>query len=133
MATFLALVSFALATVAFCYGAYYLFRKELPKYFQLYVCAAGCYMLEELWVIVNSLLGDGVADGLITVRLIGFFGCLCFLLSANANQFDMVVDEGNDKKAKTLAFTAPTLLFALMVIYFCSTIDTEPLFISILE
>lgn len=89
----------------------------MQKYFQLFVCAAGCYMLEELWVIVNSLLGSGNRDGLVTVRLFGFFGCLCFMLSANANEFDKVVDEGNGGKARTLAFIAPAVLLMIYALY----------------
>ena len=105
--------AFAVSVIAFVYGAVCLFRKGTPKYFQLYVCAAGCYMLEELWVIVNSLMGNGSQDGLVTVRLFGFFGCLCFMLSANANEFDRVVDEGKSRKAKVLAVIAPASLLAL--------------------
>lgn len=81
-------------------------------------------MLEELWVIVNSLLGNGSQDGLVTVRLFGFFGCLCFMLSANANEFDKVVDEGKSKKAKLMAIIAPTVLLALYALYAFSTMNT---------
>ena len=121
----LELLAFAVSAVTFGYGAFHLFRKETPKYFQLYVCAAGCYMLEELWVIVNSLLGNGGQDGLVTVRLIGFFGCLCFMLSANVNEFDKVVDEGNNRKAKALAFVAPVILLALYALFAFSPANAE--------
>lgn len=70
------LLAFDVSAKAFGYGAFHLFRKGKPKYFQLFVCAAGCYMLEELRVIVNSLLGSGSRDGLVTVRLFGFFGMI---------------------------------------------------------
>ena len=113
MIKILELLAFAVSAAAFVYGAFHLFRNEVPKYFKLYVCAAGCYMLEELWVIVNSLLGNGSQDGLVTVRLVGFFGCLCFMLSANANEFDKVVDEGRSKSAKAWALIAPFDLLAL--------------------
>lgn len=126
MVKFLELLAFAVSAAAFGYGAFNLFRKEVPKYFQLYVCAANCYMLEELWVIVNSLLGNGSQDGLVTVRLFGFFGCLCFMLSANANEFDKVVDEGQDRNAKLLALIAPFDLLALYGLYAFSPVNTEP-------
>lgn len=119
------LLAFAVSVAAFGYGAFRLFRKGTPKYFQLYVCAAGCYMLEEMWVIVNSLLGNGSQDGLVTARLVGFFGCLCFMLSANANEFDKVVDEGQDKSAKLLALIAPFDLLALYGLYAFSPVNTE--------
>ncbi|MBQ0038775.1 MAG: hypothetical protein KBS74_08935 [Clostridiales bacterium] len=82
-------------------------------------------MLEELWVIVNSLLGNGSQDGLVTVRLFGFFGCLCFMLSANANEFDKVVDEGKSKNAKLLAIIAPTVLLAFYALYAFSPMNTK--------
>ncbi len=119
------LSAFAVSVISFWYGAYRLFRKETPKYFRLYVCAAGCYMLEELWVIVNSLLGNGAADGLLTVRLFGFFGCLCFMLSANANEFDKLVDERKDQRARRLAHIAPAVLIVLYALYAFSPVNTR--------
>lgn len=110
-------LAFIVSVTAFGYGAFRLFRKDTPKYFQYYVWAAGCYMLEEMWVIVNSLLGNGSQDGLVTVRLFGFFGCLCFMLSANVNEFDRVVDEGKRLKARLLALLAPAVLLAVYALY----------------
>ena len=117
------IIAVAISATAFGYGAFYLFRKGIPKFFQLYVCAAGCYMLEELWAIVNSLLGDGSQAGLLTVRLFGFFGCLCFMLSANANEFDKVVDEGTNRKARVLALIAPVVLLMLYAVYAFSPLN----------
>ena len=124
------LLAFAVSAAAFGYGAFRLFRKGIPKLFRLYVCAAGCYMLEELWVIVNSLLGNGSQDGLVTVRLFGFFGCLCFMLSANANEFDRTVDEGNSRKAKLLAILAPIGLLLLYAVYAFSPLNTRPMIVT---
>lgn len=107
---------FAVSAVAFGYGVSRLFREGVPVFFKLYVCAAGCYMVEELWVVVNTLLGNGSMDGLVTVRLFGFFGCLCFMLSANANEFDRTVDDGSCKKARVLALIAPVVMLALYAI-----------------
>lgn len=126
------LLSFAVSAAAFGYAAFYLFRPKMPKCFQLYVCAAGCYMLEELWVIVNSLLGNGSQDGLVTVRLVGFFGCLCFMLSANVNGFDKVVDEGQNRKARALAFIAPVSLLMLYALYAFSPFNAEPVSVIVI-
>lgn len=119
----LELLAFAVSAMAFGYGAFSLLRDGIAKFFQLYVCAAGCYMLEELWVIVNSLLGNGSADGLITVRLFGFFGCLCFLISANVNAPEERKDE---KSANLLSLIAPLLLLSLYAGYALSPRNTEP-------
>lgn len=119
------ILAFAVSVAAFAYGAFHLMREETPKYYKLYVCAAGCYMLEELWVIVNSLFGNGAEDGLVTVRLFGFFGCLCFMLSANAGEFDKVVDEEKRKGPKIPALIAPALLLALFALYAFSPDNTR--------
>ncbi len=126
MIKLLELISFAVSVLAFGYAGLQFFHKESPKYFQLYACAAGCYMLEELWVIVNSLLGNGLESGLLTVRLFGFFGCLCFMLSANVNEFDRVVDEGKNKKAVIPALAFPLLLLLFFSLYAFSPLNTEP-------
>ena len=126
MSRILELSAFAVAAAAFAVGALRLFRKGIPKYFKLYVCAAGCYMLEELWVFVNLLLGNGGQDGLVTVRLFGFFGCLCFMLSANANEFDLVVDDVRDRKARLISLAAPVALLALYALYVFSPSNTKP-------
>lgn len=126
MIKLLELLAFAVSAAAFVYGAVHLFRNEVPKYFKLFVCAAGCYMLEELWVIVNSLLGNGSQDGLVTVRLVGFFGCLCFMLSANANEFDKVVDDGANRKVRLLALAAPAVLLTLYALYAFSPLNIQP-------
>lgn len=74
-------------------------------------------MLEELWVIINSLLGNGSQDGLVTVRLFGFFGCLCFMLSANVGELDKVVDEKRNPKTAFLALIAPAALLIIYAMY----------------
>ena len=119
------LLAFAVSVAAFGYGAIHLFRKGIIDYFKCYACAIGCYMLEELWVIVNSLLGNGSQDGLLTVRLVGYFGCLCFMLFANANIFDKIVDEGKNGKAKGLALIAPAFLLALYAVFALSPENTN--------
>ena len=111
------ILALSVSAGAFVYGIKYLFIRKIPKYFKLYTCACGCYMLEELWTIVNSLLGNGAEDGLLTVRLFGFFGCLCFMLSANANEFDSVVDEKKDQKVQIYSLAAPILLTAVYSIF----------------
>ena len=127
----LELIAFTISTAGFSYGAVRLFKKGVPKYFQLFICAAGCYTLEELWVIVNSLLGNGNQDGLLTVRLFGLFGCFFFMLSANVNEFDKVVDDGKNKRAKRLALIAPAVLIALYSLYVMYQINRESIFVIV--
>lgn len=116
------LLSFLLALIAFLYGAAALFRKKTPLYFQLIVCAAGCYALEELCSFVTDLCGG--FEYPITVSVFGSFGCFFFLLSANYGQLDGVVDDGapENKKFRCLSLLAPLffggfLLFCLLFLY----------------
>ena len=102
---------------AFVYGALHILRKNTPNYFKLYVFAVGCYMLEELWFIVYFFLAKGIYDGIVTVRLFGVFGCLCFMLASNGNEFDKLVDEGNNKKTEALSFFAPLLLTVMYAVF----------------
>lgn len=111
------LIAFSISVISLVFGYISLHKEKMPRYFQQYVCAVGCYMLEELWVIVNSLLGNGAENGLVTVRLFGFFGCLCFMLSANAHEFDKLVDEGTALRKKIPALLAPAELLALFAVY----------------
>ena len=83
-------------------------------------------MLNELWTIVYALFGNGNSEGLLTAGLLGFFGCLCFMLSANANEFDKVVDEGKDRRARVLALIAPAALLLLYALYVISPVNTRP-------
>ena len=109
--------AFVFSAAAFGYGALQILRKNVPKYFKLFVFAGACYMLEELWFIVYFFLAKGVYDNPVTVRLFGVFGCLCFMLSTNANEFDKLVDEWNNKKSKILPFFAPLLLIVIYCVY----------------
>ncbi len=117
---FFELAAFVISAGGFGWGAVHLLKKGTPMYFRFYVYAAGCYVLEELWVIVNAYFGRGVLEGLLTVRLFGIFGCFSFILSANANVFDRIVDEGR-RKAVLPAFAAPVLLTAIYVLYLALT------------
>lgn len=67
MIKILELLAFATSVVAFGYGAIHLFKKGVIDYFKHYIYATGCYMLEELWVIVNSLLGNGSQSATLAV------------------------------------------------------------------
>lgn len=121
----LEILAFVISAVAFGHGALRLFRKETPQFFRFYVCAAGCYMLEELWVIVNSLLGSGSQDGLVTVRLFGFFGCLCFLLSAILDIDELVKSEDRPRKICVPALAAPVILLGVYAVYAFSEANQE--------
>ena len=108
------ILSLLIAVFAFGVGAGKLFKKGTPMYWQLYICAAGCFALRQLSETVNFLCG---LRGNISVGMLGIFGCNFFLLSANYGTLDKVVDDGGaeNKPARLYALAAPVIMAALTV------------------
>ena len=111
------ILSLLIAVFAFGMGAGKLFKKGTPMYWQLYICAAGCFALRQLSETVNFLCG---IQGNIGVGMLGIFGCNFFLLSANYGTLDKVVDDGSteNKIARRLALLAPAVLAVLVTLVF---------------
>ncbi len=111
------ILSLLIAAFAFGVGAAKLFKKGTPMYWQLYVCAAGCFALRQLSETVNFLCG---IQGNISVGMLGIFGCNCFLLSSNYGTLDKVVDDGGaeNKPARRLALIAPAVMAVLISLVF---------------
>ncbi|MCQ2385086.1 MAG: hypothetical protein MJ078_00175 [Clostridia bacterium] len=111
-----ALASFLIAAFAFGYGAAKLFKKKKPMYLQLLVSASGCFALEQLSYIVN-LWCDVTA--VVSIGMLGIFGCNFFLLSANYGTLDKIVDESKGfDKVRAVSITAPIVMAALTVFAF---------------
>ncbi len=110
--TVFALIAFLIALCAFVQGVFRLFKKGMPMYFQLIVCAVGCFTLEQLSSLVN--IWCRMPEGL-NVGILGIFGCGFFLLSANYGTFDSIIDDGSSGKEKITALAAP-LLFAILIL-----------------
>ena len=110
--TVFALIAFLIALCAFVQGIFRLFKKGMPLYFQLIVCAEGCFTLEQLSSLVN--IWCGMPEGL-NVGILGIFGCEFFLLSANYGTFDSIIDDGSSGKERITALAAP-LLFAVLTL-----------------
>ena len=111
-------MAFVLAALGFAHGALRLFRKKNPLYYQLLVCAAGCFALQQLSAAVTALCGGSSES--VTVGMFGFFGCNFFLLSANFGTLDRIVDDGSatNNAAKRLAFLAPAVMAVCLVLVF---------------
>lgn len=121
-----ALAAFLVAAVAFGLGAIKLFRKKKPMYFQLLVCAAGCFAIEQLSMAVNSWCG---ITEMVSINMLGFFGCNFFLLSANYGTLDKIVDDGKgSKKAKVLALIAPIIMAVLTAAAFFTWVSVNKTF-----
>ena len=108
--------AFCISAAAFIYGTLKMLDGKTPEFFKYHVYAVGCYTLEELWVIVNTIFGTAMSDGLATVRLAGFFGCLCFMLSANINT-KRPADKKKNVRAGIISLIAPAILIASYVMF----------------
>ena len=119
------ILSLLIAVFAFGWGAAKLFKKGTPLYWQLYICAAGCFALRQLSETVNFLCG---LRGNIGVGMLGIFGCNFFLLSANYGTLDKVVDDGGaeNKSARRLALLAPAVMAALTALVFFAWRKNDP-------
>ena len=114
----ISLITFLISAFAFTYGALKLFKKGKPLYFQLIVCAAGCFALEQLSILVMYYCGGFTQN--VYIGMFGLFGCNFFLLSANYGTLDKLVDDGSEKnkKAKKNALVAPIITIILIVVVF---------------
>lgn len=117
------LASFLIATFAFGFGAAKLFKKKNPMYFQLLVCAAGCFAMQQLSYVINIWCN---VTSTFSIGMFGIFGCNFFLLSANFGTLDSIVDDGNDLgKARAGAIIAPFIMILLSVAVFFSWKDKD--------
>lgn len=98
---------------AFFFGAIKLWRKGKPLYFQIIICAIGCFALYYLAVIV--LLFCDVTETYYNNSFLGFFGCNLFLFCANRGAIDKMFD-----KPKTIfivvSILAGIIMFALSIV-----------------
>ena len=121
--TVFGLASFLVAEVAFGFGAARLFRRKIPMYLQLPVCAAGCFAVQQLSHLVNLWCNVTAA---VSIGMFGIFGCNFFLLSANFGTLDRIVDDGKDsRRARRRAFIAPAAMAALDAAAFLSWKDRD--------
>ena len=110
------LISFLIAVLSFFLGAVKLFKGKKPLYLRLFVCAAGCFAIQQLSYIVNLWCDIPSA---VSIGSFGIFGCNFFLLSANYGTLDKVVDDGKGSKtAKIIAVIAPVFMAVLAAVSF---------------
>lgn len=114
----LELLAFLISAICFLYGGVKLFKKETLPFFYYLVCASGCYALEELWSIVNTIFGPR-EGALLSVRLFGIFGCFCFMLSAflNPPEKEHGLSLNFPSSKRMLPFIGPVIAVALYGFY----------------
>lgn len=102
-------IAFIISIVAFIYGLLKICNADTSLYFKLIVNAVGCYVLEELWSIINGICG--FENGFVSIRLIGIFGCFCTFLTASISRIN------KKNSINKLAFIAPVMAIILFTIY----------------
>lgn len=110
------IIALVLAVSAFFYGAISLFKKGKPLYFQMIVCGVACFALEVLFVAVAVWCNN--YNPSINLGIIGLFGCNLFLFSANYDQLDSVLDDGDrtNDRAKLVAKVGTIIIAAVLII-----------------
>mgnify|MGYP003295186050 CR=1 FL=1 len=111
------LLSTIILLFAFFYGAIKLWRKGKPLYFQIIICAIGCFALFHLSVIVMAYCN--VNETYFNDSFFGILGCYMLLLCANSGAIDKVVCEKPKKKVVLLSVIASLIeLFLTTVVGF---------------
>lgn len=99
---------------SFVYCAVHVMDRKKPLLYKLYFFSIGCYLLGVVYNTVVYICGGFEREA--GVQLFCTFGTICFILSANYDQIDGLVDPGEEgKKARILALIAPALVLASMV------------------
>lgn len=117
-----------ISVAAFLYGVFKLFHKEKPFYFQLLVCAVGCYALGLVeFAVVDTCFPDGgsVID---FPASIAYGGCIAFLITANVFELKHVLKEKYNRKASVQALIAPIVYISIIVWIIVLTISSDPVY-----
>ena len=86
------------------YGMARLFKRKVPMYFQLAVCAVWSYTVQLIYSILIIVCADNFHND-DNLSFLGIAGMFTFLASSNYGQFNTLVDEG-DKKLRPIRLTA---------------------------
>lgn len=85
------IIATIISLFAFFFGAFKLWKKGKPLYFQIIICAVGCYALYQLSTLVLSYCNIETID--FNICFFGLFGCGLFLFSANNGAMEKVIDQ----------------------------------------
>lgn len=110
----LELLSTIILLFAFFYGAIKLWRKDKPLYFQIIICAIGCFALFHLSVIVMAYCN--VNETYFNDSFFGILGCYMLLLCANSGAIDKAICENPKRDTIILSIFSGLVELALTVI-----------------
>lgn len=109
------LITLLLYFAAFIYGLIAVFRRKSPLYFKLLFLGVGCFLLEDLYYLVDYVCTGGISSSF-SFASFGAGGCYAFMFSANYGLFDGIVDDGSESalKARKLGFVFPAILVIIV-------------------
>ena len=109
------LITTVLYVAAFVYGLCTLFKKRSPLYFRLLVFGVGCFLLEDIYYLVDYIC-SGVWSTTFSFASFGAGGCYAFMFSANYGLFDGLVDDGGADalRCRKIGFIAPAVLLIIL-------------------
>lgn len=110
----LELISTIVLLVAFFYGAIKLWRKGKPLYFQIIICAIGCFALFHLSAIVIAYCN--IDETRFNDSFFGILGAYMLLVCANSGAIDKTVCEKPQKKVFLFSIIAGLTELALSVV-----------------
>lgn len=122
-------IAFGISVIGFVYGLITVFMTDSPLYFRTIISAVGCYALEELWVIVDVL--TDAEDAVVSVRLIGIFGCFCAFLTASRILNKVLFDKGQTKICIP-AVLVSVIFMGLVVLCAVLSAQTNPVLTPVL-
>ena len=114
------LLSFLICLISFLYGAFRIFKKNVPVYYKICICAVGCYFLGMLSNLVFIICENSITE-FINISLLGIFGCLCFMVSANLGGDNIHEREEIKIRLKNkdlFAYVAPFVLVIVLIAIF---------------
>ena len=109
-------IPLAISLVGFIAGMVNILKKRAPFFFTMIIFAVGCFTIEQVSLTVNTICG---VYNDVWIGLLGVFGCNLFLLSANYETFDKIVD-GSELTflKKLLLFLIPVIIMIFVILIF---------------
>lgn len=113
----LTVIQVVLYIVALILGVKFFLIKKSPLYFRLLFYGVACFLLEELYYLIDYACSGSWSDTF-SFAAFGASACYAFMLSANYGQFDSFVDDGSTgcKRATKVAFLAPACMVVIYIV-----------------
>lgn len=131
LVTLINAVGVAVLILSSVYGMIQLFKRKVPMYFQLTVCAVWCYSVQTIYSILITLCAKNYRD-FSDLSFLGTAAMFMFLASSNFGQFNTLVDEGGKRLRKIrLAALAAPILAAAYYVFICVCYEWQNVWFAI--